>query len=189
MYLYQPCLLTMALYAWAFDRGTEERRWLRVLTPLAILALSEWELTFAGARMYPSAWLLTLSFLLEKGRSISWAEVLTASLLGGLICWKAADAWPLLWGILPLCGALLLGPILLLCKGREDRLFACALGGMVFELCFCLREYMLFSYCVIRLGSRDGLSLGTVGICVYEVAEQVRWGVLSRIKRTKLVRN
>lgn len=182
MYLYQPCLLAMSLYAWAFERTEMPKRRLRILCPLAILAISEWEVTFTKVGLYPAGLLLVLFFIGLQLRSVCWAEVLTASLLGGLLSWKAADAWPLLPGSPLLCASLLLAPIILLCRSREDRLAACALGSLFFELFFCLREYMLFSFFVGRLGSRDALSLASSAICLYHVFEQVCHGVHRRIK-------
>lgn len=177
MYLYQPCLLTMALHAWSFEQTEGKVRWLRILFPLGVLAISEWELTFTGISIYPSAVLLPVLFLLGRCRAVAWPEVLAAALLGGLLCWKTADAWPLLPGLMVLCGALLMISILLLCCEWEDRRLACALGGLVFELFFCLREYMLFSFCVLRFGSRQSLELSTTAICVYAVFETLRLAV------------
>ncbi len=182
MYLYQPCLLTMALYAWAFDRTKTKRRRLFVLLPLAILAVSEWELVYARVWLYPSALLLPLLFLWGRVRIVNWAEVLTASLLGGLVCWKTADTWPLFTGLTLVCAILLLIPVMFLCRDREDRLLACCLGSLFFELFFCLREYLLFSFCVIRLYSRDALSLGTAAICLYFLLEQAHDSVLVKLR-------
>ena len=166
MYLYQPCLLSMSLFAWAFEETSGRARWLVILTPLCILALSEAELIFERIRLYPAALLLPLPFVWKRLRSAAWGRVCMAALLGGLLSWKAADVWPLFSGIRPLCAGLLLIPAFLLCREREDRLLACALGSLAYELCFCMREYMLFAFCVLRLGSRDALSLGTAGACV-----------------------
>lgn len=162
----------MALYAWGFDGKRGAGRWLRALAPLVILAISEWELTFDPVSLYPAALLLPLLCLPGRVRTVPWAEALTASFLGGLVCWKAADAWPLLPGLGLLCAVLLLIPILPLCRSREDRLLACALSGLLFELFFCLREYMLFSYCLIRLGSRDSLSLSAASVCLYILLDE-----------------
>ncbi len=173
MYLYQPCLLTLSLYAWAFDVSDSRRRWLRVLFPLAVLALSEIELTFTGICIYPAS-LLVACYLIRDQRTIQWAQMLTASLLGGLACWKAVDLWPLFPGIVPLCAGVLLVPIFILCRGRADRLASCALGGLIFELFFCLKEYLLFSFCILRFGSRDGLSLAAASACLYCLLEQLQ---------------
>ena len=59
------------------------------------------------------------------------------------------------------------------CRDRDDRFLACAIGSLLFELFFCLREYMLFSFCVVRLGSREALSLSTSSICLYTVLEEL----------------
>ena len=185
MYLYQPCLLTLSLHAWAF--GRESR--LRILLPLAVLAVSEWELLYTQIWLYPAAMLLPLPFLLGRARAVAWAEVWTASLLGGAVSWKAADLWPLLPGSTLLCAALLLVPAIFLCRSREDKLLACALGSLFFELFFCLREYILFSFCVIRLGSREALSLGAAALCLYHALEQARRVVRIREKRAVSMRN
>lgn len=172
MYLYQPCLLTLTLYAWAFDRSKGKGRILRIAAPLLLLLASEWELTFSRIYLYPAALLFPAVFLFDAKRSIAWAEVLTAALLSSLVSWKAADAWPLLPGGRLLCAVLLLIPIMLLCRGKEDRLLACSLAGLLYELFFCLKEYMLFSFCIIRLGSRESLNLSTAALCLYGLMEQ-----------------
>ena len=171
MYLYQPCLLSLALYAWAFEEP-KNGRWLRAISPIVVLLLSEWELSFSWIWIYPAALLLPMLYLPKGVRTVSWAEVLTASLLGGLICWKAADTWPL-QPISHLVAPMLLSTIIvLLCKDRENRYLACALGSLLYELFFCLREYMLFSFCIPRLGSRESLSLGAAALCLYAIGEQ-----------------
>ena len=187
MYLYQPCLLILALYAWAFEPVEREGRRLRALFPLALLAVSELELTFARIMIYPAALLLPVLFLLKRDRTVAWAEVLTASLLGGFLCWKAADSWPLFPGLTFLCGILLLAATVLLCRQRGDRLLACAIGGLFFELFFCLREYTLFSFCVIRMGSRDGLSLAASTHCLYAVLEQLCHALPKRKRAVSIV--
>ncbi len=168
MYPYQPCLLALSLYAWAFDK-----RKIGMLFPLVVLFLSEWEIFFTNLSIYPSALLLVL-FLLRKPSTDNWAETLTASLLGGLMCWKAADAWPLVPGSTLLYGACMALIVTVVCRKRADRLLAFALGGLLFELFFCLREYMLFSYCRLRLGSRNALDLSAASICIYSVMEHVQ---------------
>ena len=136
MYLFQPCLLTIALYAWAFDGSHGKGRWLRVLAPVVVLCISEWELSFTHVYVYPAALLLSAIFLLGDRGAIAWAEVLIGALLGGLLCWKVTDACPLMPVLPLLCAALLLVPIVPLCRKREYRLLACCLGGLFFELCY-----------------------------------------------------
>lgn len=188
MYLYQPCLLAMALYHWAFDERKGEQHVFRLLFPLVILSLSELEVTFQNVRVYPAV-LLLIVYLIRNPLLIRWEETLTASLIGGLLCWKAADLWPLFPGIIPLCGALLLLPIMLLCREGKDGLLSCVLGSLFFELFFCLKEYMLFSYCVLRLGSRDALSLGTVALCLYVLTERIRCFARARRKHAISISN
>ena len=188
MYLYQPCLLAMALYHWAFDERIGEQHVFRLLFPLVILSLSELEVTFQNVRVYPAV-LLLIVYLIRNPLLIRWEETLTASLIGGLLCWKAADLWPLFPGIIPLCGALLLLPIMLLCREGKDGLLSCVLGSLFFELFFCLKEYMLFSYCVLRLGSRDALSLGTVALCLYVLTERIRCFARARRKHAISISN
>ena len=174
MYLYQPCLLTMSLYAWAFDDAPRRRIWFQMLFPLALRAVSEIELSYTHIMLYPSALLLPAFLFAGSSHTVSRLDVTTASLIGGFLCWKASDMWPLFSGLPLFCAVLLLIPALLLCREREDRLLACALGGLLYELFFCLKEYMLFSFCVIRLGSGDSLSVSSTAICLYALYEQIR---------------
>ncbi len=161
----------MALYAWAFEPANGTPRWCRILFPVTVLTVSEWELTFRQIGLYPAALLLPILFLLNRFRAVAWPDVLTGALLGGLLSWKAADLWPLFSGSALLCAILVLVPAILLCGNRDDRLLACVLGSLAFELFFCLREYMLFSFCVVRLGSRDALDLSTAALCLYVVLD------------------
>ena len=189
MYLYQPCLLAMALYHWAFDESKGKQHASHLLFPLVILVLSELELTFQDVWVYPASLLLPMGFLFDSRGSVCWEETLTASLIGGLLCWKAADHLPLFPGIILLGGALLLLSVMLLCRKEKDRLSACAIGSLFFELFFCLKEYMLFSYCVLRLGSRDALSLGTVALCLYGLTERIRCFARARRKHAISISN
>ena len=189
MYLYQPCLLALSLHTWAFDTADRTKRWLMILLPLMLLAVSERELVYPRIIVYPSAMLLPVCFLLRRIQTVSWAEVLTASLTGGFLCWKAADRWPLFPVIIPVCAALMLIPIMVLCGSREDRLLACALGSLIFELFLCLKEYVLFSFCVVRLGSRDALSLGTAALCLHGMVEPFFHFLVSKKKHALSVSN
>lgn len=172
--------MTLALYAWAFD-GTPTGRRLRIWAPVGLLFLSEWALCYERVEIYPAALLLPARYGAGRARTVSWAEVLTAAILGGLICWKVGDAWPLMPALKLLCSVLLLIPALIVCRKRADRLLACALGSLLLELCACLREYMLFSFCVVRLGSREALSLAAAALCLYALGELV-FGAIHRRK-------
>ncbi len=182
MYLYQPCLVTMALYAWAFEPTNNKDRWARIMCPLVVLAVSKWELFCGYFRLYPAALLLTAALFVGRVRTCAWAEVLTSSLLGGLFCWKASDAWPLSPGLMLMNAALLSATVVFLCRKREDRLMAISMGSLIFELFFCLREYLLFSFCVVRIGSRDALSLAATTLCLYFVFERGYAYVIGRKK-------
>ena len=172
----------MALYAWAFDRSHGKSRWMRVMALAVVLCISEWELYFTRFYVYPASVLMATILLFEKKGPLAWAEVLTGALLGGLLCWKVADSWPLMPGLPLLCAALLLVPVVPLCQNREDRFLAIGLGGLFFELFFCLREYMLFSFCVIRLGSREALSLSAASLCLYFVLESIVQDIRAKAK-------
>ncbi len=171
MYLYQPCLLTLSLYAWACDR-----RRLRIWFVLLVLAISGWEMTHTRIWLYPAALLLPLVFVFHRP---VWSEVLTAAVLGGLVSWKAADIWPLSPLLMPLCSLLIMTSGFL-CRSREDRLLAFCLCGLFYEMFFCLREYVLFSFCVIRLGSRSSLCLSTAVLCIYLILEEMIGTVRNR---------
>ena len=179
MYLYQPCLLTMALYAWGFEAPGRRSRYLHMAIPVLALVVSEWNLTFSRLEVYPAALLLPFAYCLSRARSVSLAEVLATAIIGGLICWKIGDRWPLFWGTSTLCTASLLIPAVGFCKDREDRFLACAMGSLLSELFLCLREYMLFSFCVVRLGSREVLNLGSSSACLYMVTEELFGAVRS----------
>lgn len=166
----------MALYAWASDHIPRKPKYVRIVFPLVILVLSDWSISFSCVSIYPAA-LLMMLYHLRGIRNAAWVELLTASLLGGLLCWKVTDAWPLLPGSMLLCATLLLFPVTIICRNGKDRFLAFALSGLFFELFFCLREYLLFSYCMVRLGSRDALSLDTAALCLY--------GFLSRVFQYK----
>ena len=189
MYLYQPCLLTMALYAWAFDTHKGKGHWLRLLLPLVFLSISEWELTYTRLWLYPAALLMPVLFLRREPQMVAWGEVLTAAFFGGLLCWKIGDFWPLFPALTMLRVALMLVTVCLLCRNREDRLLACTLSGLFCELFFCLSEYMFFSFCVIRLGSREALSLSTTVICTGLLLEQVRLCFSARQNHTVSIGN
>ena len=169
----------MALYAWGFEAPGRRSRYLLMAIPVLVLVVSGWELSFPRLEVYPAVLLLPFAYCLGRARSVSWAEVLAAAIIGGLICWKIGDRWPLFCGTSTLCAASLLIPSVGFCKDREDRFLACAMGSLLSELFFCLREYMLFSFCVVRLGSREALSLGASSACLYMVTEELFGAVRS----------
>ncbi|MBR0207120.1 MAG: hypothetical protein IJQ45_10315 [Clostridia bacterium] len=189
MYLYQPCLLILSLCAWAFCDKNDGRRWRKILFPLGILAISWWELRFARITVYPAALLLLIPFLPLGRRFAAWAEVLTAALIGGFLSWKAADTWPLFAGMTLLSAVLLYIATIPLCRDGMDRRLACALGGLFYELFFCLKEYTLFAFCVIRLCSRESLSLTAAALCLAAIHEQMRQELNEREKRTVPIGN
>ncbi len=168
MYLYQPCLLSLALLSWAMDGPGSKVHRRMVLFSLLSLSLSEVEAGGTYLSLYPAALLLPVPFLLSMNKE-AWPEVLAAAFFGGMLCWKAADAWPLLPGVMLLCGMLLPMPACLLCRGEAETLLSICLGSLCFELFFCLREYVLFSFCVVRLGSREELSLGALSLLLYQL--------------------
>lgn len=173
MYLYQPCLMTLALYEWACNASDTKKHRMNAFLYIFLLTVSELELTFTHVELYPASLLFPFLFVFGRDNPVAWPEVLTAGLLGGMICWKVADIWPLYGGLLFLCAMMLLISAQLICRNREDRLLSCAMGGLVFELFFCIREHMLFSFCVIRLGSRNGLSVTALTLCLYTLLEEL----------------
>ena len=184
LYLYQPCLLSLSLFSCAFFEPKTEKPAAKSLWYLGILAVSELELTFSNVKLYPAALLLSLLLGIGRARRIAWSEVLTASVLSGLICWKVSDVCPLFPSLTLLCALMLMIPILLICREREDRFLGCAIGGLFYELFFCLREYLLFSFCVIRLGSRDGLSITAAAHLMYIMLDEL----LCLVQPNKLAR-
>jgi len=182
LYLFQPCLLSLALFVWAF--GDRERDLSRrmILVSLLSLSLSEVEMEGTGLSVYPAGLVLLVPFLSDVHRRGSWPEVLIAAFFGGLLCWRVADAIPLQPGLLLLCAMLLSAPVCLICRERAEAQLALGLGSLFFELFFCLREYMLFSFCVIRLGSREGLSLASLSMLLFELCSQA-YSLLFRRQR------
>ena len=175
MYLYQPCLLSIALYSWAFEKTDKKNRWSRILLILLVLIVSRWEFVSDRIGAYPAAVLLPLCFIWENRRTAVFIEIVTAALFGGILCWKVMDTWPLFTGKVLLCAGLLLVPVTIICTNRSDKLAACALCGLFYEAFLCCAEYVLFSFCVIRFGSHDALNIGTAAICLYMVLEQVSY--------------
>ena len=137
--------------------------------------------------MYPAAVLLTVMLFTGRVRTVNWLEMLVSSLVGGLLSWKVADVWPLLPGLILVCAMMMLIPPLILCRHREDRLPVFALGSSFFELFFCIREYMLFSFCMIRLGSRQSLDLCTSSIVLYTVVEKVCLAIREKKKHAAAI--
>ena len=84
-----------------------------------------------------------------------------------------------------LCGMLLPIPACLLCRGEAETLLSICLGSLCFELFFCLREYMLFAFCVVRLGSREGLSVGALSLLLYQLCASI-YSALSRCRKDAL---
>jgi hypothetical protein len=71
--------------------------------------------------------------------------------------------------------------VLLYVRDIPGRLCACALGGIVCELGFCLQEYFLFTYARWRIGSALGLSISAFSMClVYGV-----YGILTFFRQKK----
>lgn len=188
MYLYQPCLLSMVLSAWAFDLSPKKWHMLMIWLPLLILAISEIEVSCARISLYPSALLLPV-FSFTRIRHADWAGISAAALLGGFLCWKIVDLWPLLSVRLLISASIMSFTVWILCRSKEDRNLACAMGGVFFELFFCLREYTLFSFCVIRLGSRDALSLVTASLCLRFLVNQLRLVLFSKRKHAVSIGN
>ena len=189
MYLYQPCLLSLSLYAWAFCEAPNGRRRMLTLFPLFLLLVSEAEWTGAYLQLYPAGLLLPGLFLERKRKPIDWPGVLSAAILSGLLGWKLGDAFPLSPLVTPLGALLMLGPIAFLCRQERDRRLAICLAGLAYELFFCLREYVLFSYCLIRLGSRAGLSLSAAALCAYNALSLCANRLAAREKHGMTIRN
>lgn len=117
--------------------------------------------------VFPAAVVLMLgTMVMTRGH---WERILLSGLFGGVAAWKLADMFPLFFEPALLGGLALSLFALLYCKRLEERFSACALGGIVYELCFCLQEYFLFTYCRIRLGSFGGLSISAMSLCTVTV--------------------
>ncbi|MBQ7277987.1 MAG: hypothetical protein IJR17_02115 [Clostridia bacterium] len=169
MYLYQPCLIALALYLWA--EGDSRRERLGGLLPLGVLIISDPSVALGPIILYPAGLLSILLAFLKKPRHLSLSVI--GAVLGGMICWKVADRFPLMPGLLWLCGGVL-AACCFLCPEPVSKLQCAALGSLLFEVMFCLREYMLFGYCQLRLSSKDSLSAFAASVCLLIVVNGLK---------------
>lgn len=180
MYLYQPALL--ALTAWTaagLFPLSRKRRALYTAMFLLTLAASFLRVEKPNWALFPAALLLLAG---SAGFCWGhWSRILLAGVFGGAAAWRLTDLFPLcLEGALPgsLCLCLF---VLLYVRDIPGRLCACALGGIVCELGFCLQEYFLFTYARWRIGSALGLSISAFSMClVYGV-----YGILTFFRQKK----
>lgn len=180
MYLYQPALL--ALTAWmaaGLFPLSRKRRALYTAMFLLTLAASFLRVEKPNWALFPAALLLLAgSAGFCRGH---WFRILLAGVFGGAAAWRLTDLFPLCQeGALPgsLCLCLF---VLLYVRDIPGRLCACALGGVVCELGFCLQEYFLFTYARWRIGSALGLSISAFSMClVYGV-----YGILTFFRQKR----
>lgn len=168
MYFYQPALITLAAFLTAggelYSIFPKRRRYFATLFLLTLVMSAIGKVEGEEITIFPAALVLLVGSFLTLRRH--WERVLLSGLFGGVAAWKLADLFPLLFEPALLSGLALGLFVLLYCKTAEECFCACALGGIAYELSFCLQEYFLFSYCRLRLGSFNGLSISTVGLCV-----------------------
>lgn len=172
MYFFQPALLTlcglMAADGTLFSFTRKRQLCFVALFLLTLCASAMGEGVWENFTVFPAALVLMLGTMaMASGR---WERILLSGLFGGIAAWKLADMFPLFFELALLGGLALSLFTLLYCKSLEERFCACALGGIVYELCFCLQEYFLFTYCRIRLGSSGGLSISTMSMCAVTAA-------------------
>lgn len=165
MFFYQPALFAIIVFIAAGLLPFSKRRRL-YYGGLFLLALG---LSFLGELKWENVTLFPAALLLLIGTAIPvkghWERVLLSGLFGGIAAWKLTDWMPLFFEPALLGGVALILFVWLYSKGEEERFCACALGGVVYELSFCLQEYFLFSYCRVRLGSPGGVSSSAMGFC------------------------
>lgn len=166
MYFYQPALMTLVAFLIAGGElhsiSPKQRRYFATLFLLTLIVSAIGKVKGEGSTIFPAALvLLAGSFLTLRGH---WERVLLSGLFGGVAAWKLADLLPLFFEPALLSGLALSLFVLLYCKRIEERFCACALGGIAYELSFCLQEYFLFSYCHLRLGSLEGLSVSAMSL-------------------------
>lgn len=172
MYFYQPALITLVAFLIAggelYSISLKRRRYFVTLFLLTLVASAIGKVEGEGSTIFPAALvLLAGSFLTLRSH---WERVLLAGLFGGVAAWKLADLLPLFFEPALLSGLALSLFVLLYCKRIEERFCACALGGIAYELSFCLQEYFLFSYCHLRLGSLEGLSVSAMSLLTVSAA-------------------
>lgn len=180
MYFFQPCLLTLLAFLAAHNDllglSKGQRRHYGILLVLVLV------LSFAGEWKWENFTLFPATLALLAGTGIKagkhWERILLSGLFGGVAAWKIGDTFPLVFEPALLSGLALGLFVLLYCKGVEERFCACAIGGIAYELGFCLQEYFLFSYCRWRLGSPVGLSISAMGLCTVLVGYLVKKGLM-----------
>lgn len=118
--------------------------------------------------IFPAALVLLAGSLVAMGKH--WERVLLSGLFGGVAAWKIADLFLPFFEPALLSGLALSLFVILYCKSMEERFCACALGGIAYELSFCLQEYFLFSFCHLRFGSLDGLSVSAMSLLTVSAA-------------------
>lgn len=166
MYFYQPALITLATFLTAggdlYLVSRNRRRYFTALFLLTLVVSAIGEVEREGITIFPAALLLLVGslFAVEK----HWERVLLSGLFGGVAAWKIADLFLSFFEPALLSGLGLSLFVILYCKSVEERFCACALGGIAYELSFCLQEYFLFSYCRLRFGSLDGLSVSAMSL-------------------------
>lgn len=165
MFFYQPALFAGIVFmaAGLLPFSKKKRLYYGALFLLTLM-LSFWgELKWENVTLFPAALLLMIGTAIPvKGH---WERVLLSGLFGGVAAWKLTDWVPLFFEPALPGGLALILFVWLYCKGAEERFCACALGGITYELSFCLQEYFLFSYCRVRLGSPNGVSISAMGLC------------------------
>lgn len=172
MYFYQPALITLVAFLIAggelYSISLKRRRYFVTLFLLTLVASAIGKVEGEGSTIFPAALvLLAGSFLTLRSH---WERVLLAGLFGGVAAWKLADLLPLFFEPALLSGLALSLFVLLYCRSMVERFCACALGGIAYELSFCLQEYFLFSYCHLRLGSLEGLSVSAMSLLTVSAA-------------------
>lgn len=186
MYFYQPAFITLVAFLTAggelYPISLKRRRYFVTLFLLTLVISAIGKVEGEEITIFPAALVLLVGSFLTLRRH--WERVLLSGLFGGVAAWKIADLFPLLFEPALLSGLVLSLFVLLYCKTMEERFCACALGGIAYELSFCLQEYFLFSYCRLRLGSFNGLSISTAGLC-FVIMNSLFSGYLARKKQEK----
>lgn len=172
MYFYQPALVTLAVFLIAggelYSVSPKRCRYFAALFLLTLVVSAIGEVEGETITIFPAALVLLAGSLAAVGGH--WERALLSGLFGGIAAWKLVDMFPLFFEPALLSGLALSLFTLLYCKRMEERFCACALGGIAYELSFCLQEYFLFSFCRFRLGSLNGLSVSAMGLLAVSAA-------------------
>lgn len=166
--------------------GTEKRWFYGLGAGLALLCLVP-PIAENSFSLYPAALALAL-LLVFQGRGARPLRLLLLAVIGGLAGWQLIEWFPA-GRLEPM---LLILPALMLCVGvrvsvGEKRLLL-AIAPFVSMACRALMDRFLFGYCVITIGTPEGLCAALYGLLLLEIGRCIVAVIERRKARIKALR-